>query len=77
MLILKLFEKEFIAMIQVIMLFIPKNMRQIFLAVLLIKLCVSMIYLATQLFFTKEKNAINKFIQAIIRISKIKRSVSI
>ena len=52
--------------IEVIMLPMPKNTNVIFLAVLLIKFCVLMIDLARQLFFTEEKNAINKFIKTIL-----------
>ena len=48
------------------MLPMPKNTNVIFLAVLLIKFCVLMIDLARQLFFTEEKNAINKFIKTIL-----------
>ena len=52
--------------IEVIMLPMPKNTNVIFLAVLLIKFCVLMIDLVRQLFFTEEKNAINKFIKTIL-----------
>ena len=48
------------------MLPMPKNTNVIFLAVLLIKFCVLMIDLVRQLFFTEEKNAINKFIKTIL-----------
>ena len=44
-----------------------KNMRHIFLAVLLTKLHVLIIGLASQLFFTEKKNALNKFIEAILK----------
>ena len=50
-----------------IMLHILKNIRQIFPAVLLIKLCVLMIDLASQLFFAEEKNAVYRFIKAILK----------
>ena len=43
-----------------------KNIRNIFYPVLLTKLFVLMINLVKQLFFTEEKNAINRFIEAIL-----------
>ena len=43
-----------------------KNIRKTFLAVLLIKLSVLMINLVKQLFFIEEKNAIKRFIEAIL-----------
>ena len=49
------------------MLLILKNIKIIFLEVLLTKLYVLMINLANQLFFTKEKNAVNKSIEAILK----------
>ena len=49
------------------MLLIPKSIKSIFLAVLLTKLYVLIIDLANQSFFTEEKNAVNKFIEAILK----------
>ena len=54
-------------MINILMLLISKNIKIIFLEVLLTKLYVLMINLANQLFFTKEKNAVNKSIEAILK----------
>ena len=54
-------------MINILMLLILKNIKIIFLEVLLTKLYVLMINLANQLFFTKEKNAVNKSIEAILK----------
>ena len=54
-------------MITILMLLILKNIKIIFLEVLLTKLYVLMINLANQLFFTKEKNAVNKSIEAILK----------
>ena len=54
-------------MINILMLLISKNIKIIFLEVLLKKLYVLMINLANQLFFTKEKNAVNKSIEAILK----------
>ena len=54
-------------MIEVIMLLLPKIIRNILLEVLLTKLYVLMIDLASQLFFIKEKNAVNKFIEASLK----------
>ena len=39
----------------IIMILIPKSIRNIILAVLFLKLCVLMVDLASQLFFTEEK----------------------
>ena len=50
----------------IIMLLIPKNIKNTFLAVLFTKLYVLMINLASQLFITRKK-AINKFIEAILK----------
>ena len=54
-------------MINILMLLISKNIKIIFLEVLLKKLYVLMINLANQLFFTKEKNAVSKSIEAILK----------
>ena len=49
------------------MLLIPKSIKSIFLEVLLTKLYVLIIDLANQSLFTEEKNAVNKFIEAILK----------
>ena len=54
-------------MINILMLLLSKNIKIIFLEVLLTRLYVLMINLANQLFFTKEKNAVNKSIEAILK----------
>ena len=43
-----------------------KNIKHIFLAVLLTKLHVLIINLAKKLFFTEEKNAVYRFVEAIL-----------
>ena len=48
------------------MLHLLKNIKYIFLAVLLIKLLVLIINLASQLFFTQNKNAVYRFIKPIL-----------
>ena len=48
------------------MLLMPKNIKSIFLALFLIKLCVLVIDLPDQLLFTEDKNEVNKFITAIL-----------
>ena len=53
-------------MIWVVMFLILKNTKSIFLAGLFIRLCVLMINLANQLLVTEEKNAVKKFITAIL-----------
>ena len=53
-------------MVETKTLHILKNTKIIFLVVLLINLYVMMINLADQLFFTEEKNAIYKLIEAIL-----------
>ena len=52
-----------------IMLLISKSIKNTFLAVLLTKLCVLIIDLESQLFFTEEKNAVNKFTEVILKQS--------
>ena len=54
-------------MIEVIIIHILKNIKNTFVAVLLIKLCVLMINLANQLFFMHEKNTVNHFIKSILK----------
>lgn len=49
-----------------VMLLMPKNIKSIFLALFLIKLCVLLIDLPDQLLFTEDKNEVNKFITAIL-----------
>ena len=49
------------------MLLIPKSIKSMFLAVLHTKLYVLIIDLANQSFSTEEKNAVNKFIEAILK----------
>ena len=53
-------------MVETKTLHILKNIKIIFLVALLINLYVMMINLADQLFFTEEKNAIYKLIEAIL-----------
>ena len=50
-----------------IMLHILTNIKHLFLAALLIKVFVLMINLASQLFFYRGKNAVNEFIEAILK----------
>ena len=52
-----------------IMLLISKSIKNTFLAVLLTKLYVLIIDLESQLFFTEEKNAVNKFTEVILKQS--------
>ena len=54
-------------MIEMIILHAVKNVKNTFLAVLLKKLYVLMINLLNQLLFTEKKNAVNKFIEAILK----------
>ena len=54
-------------MIEVTIIHILKNIKNTFVAVLLIKLCVLMINLANQLFFMHEKNTVNHFIKSILK----------
>ena len=58
--------KEVIKVVMKIMTHTKKNIKIIFLAVLLTKLFVLTINLATDLFFTKEKNATYRFIKLIL-----------
>ena len=61
-------------MIMIIMLLIPKNIRNIFLAVLLTKLHILMIDLASQLIFTEEKiQSINLLKQFLKKMNIAKR----
>ena len=57
-----------LVMIEVVVLPILKNTKSIFFAVLLIKMCVLTINLASQSFFPEEKNGANKFIKAILKV---------
>ena len=52
-----------------IMLLTSKSIKNTFLAVLLTKLYVLIIDLESQLFFTEEKNAVNKFTEVILKQS--------
>ena len=59
---------------RVVMLLLPKNIKSIFLAVLLIKSCALMIDLANQLFSTKERiqfiNILQRFLKSIVIVEK-------
>ena len=66
MLILNVFKKE-LKVVNKIILHTLKNIKIIFLVVLLIKLSVLMIDLAKKLFFIEKKNAIYRFIEAICK----------
>ena len=58
------------------MLLIPKNIKNIFLVVLLTKLCVLTIGLANPLLFYRgKKNAVNKFIKAILEEYRYRKKV--
>ena len=56
------------------MLLLPKNIKSIFLAVLLIKSCALMIDLANQLFSTEERiqfiNILQRFLKGIVIVEK-------
>ena len=54
-------------MVENIVLHTLKNMKIIFVAVLLIKLCELMIDLANLLFFKEEKNAVHRFIKTFLK----------
>ena len=59
---------------RVVMLLLPKNIKSIFLAVLLIKSCALMIDLANQLFSTEERiqfiNILQRFLKSIVIVEK-------
>ena len=63
-------KKKFILIKKVMILYTPKNIRSMYVAVLLIKLFVLMINLASQLFFTGEKMCFIKLLKQFLK-SKI------
>ena len=62
-------------MVKTVVLPVLKNVKSIFLAVLFVKLCALTTDLASQLFSTEEKNAVNKFIATILNEYRCCRAV--
>ena len=67
MMILNEILKELGVVIEIVIPHTLKNIKHIFLAVLLKKLFVLMINLVNQLFFTEEKNVVYRFIETILK----------
>ena len=75
MMILNEILKELGVVIEIVIPHTLKNIKHIFLAVLLKKLFVLMINLVNQLFFTEEKNVVYRFIETILKEYNCRKKV--